>query len=137
MHQYDHAYQQLLTRSMHIPKLPFVSYSRILALSAAVSHTFMRPSYVVLARYCPSSDRAMAHSSPALFPSNGPPRCQLVKNPHAAAPFPHRYNQKDIRIAPTIRPSSFQPASSLKLQIFASPPNPTLAAFRPLRLATR
>lgn len=29
----------------------------------------MRPSYVVLARYCPSSESAIAHISPALLPS--------------------------------------------------------------------
>ena len=39
------------TRSMHMPKLPFVSYSRIFSLPASKSHTLMRPSEVVPARY--------------------------------------------------------------------------------------
>lgn len=51
------------------PKLPLVSNSRILAPSARLSHTLIRPSKDVAARYCPSSDRAIAHISPALFPS--------------------------------------------------------------------
>lgn len=53
-----------------MPKLPLVSYSRIFCRPARVSHTLMRPSYVVLARYCPSSESAIAHISPALLPSS-------------------------------------------------------------------
>lgn len=59
-----------LTRWIHMPKLPFVSNSLILSLDD-VSHTLTRPSCVVLARYLPSSLRAMAHTSPALPPSVG------------------------------------------------------------------
>lgn len=65
-----------------MPKLPFVSYSRIFCRAATVSHTLMRPSYVLPARYCPSSDSAIAQISPALLPSahhvalvSGPPSC--------------------------------------------------------------
>jgi hypothetical protein len=53
-----------------MPKLPFVSKSRIFAPSATVSQTLIRPSMVVLARYRPSAERAMAQTSPALLPSS-------------------------------------------------------------------
>lgn len=55
--------------SMHIPKLPCVSYSLIFCLFASRSHILILPSTVVLARNCPSSLRAMAHISPAVLPS--------------------------------------------------------------------
>ena len=61
----------------------------------------MRPSYVVLAKNCPSSLSATAHISPALFPSS-------------------------------ILPSSTHSPDSDILHIFTSPPNPALAAIRPL-----
>ena len=54
---------------MLIPKLPFVSNSRILAPFARLSHTLILPSNDVAARYCPSSERAIAHVSPTLLPS--------------------------------------------------------------------
>ena len=54
------------TMSIQVPKLPFVSNWWILGRSAAVrSQTLMRPSWVVLVRYCPSSERATAQISPA------------------------------------------------------------------------
>ena len=64
----SHCYQ-VHTKSTAIPKLPLVSYSRIFLPSARLSHTLMRPSKVVLARYCPSSESAIAQTSPALLPS--------------------------------------------------------------------
>lgn len=57
------------TKSMLIPKLHFVSNSRILAPLARLSHTLILPSKDVAARYCPSSERATAHVSPTLLPS--------------------------------------------------------------------
>lgn len=54
---------------MLIPKLPFVSKSRILIPFARLSHTLILPSKDVPARYCPSSERAIDHTSPALLPS--------------------------------------------------------------------
>ena len=54
---------------MLIPKLPFVSNSRILAPFARLSHTLILPSKDVAARYCPFSERAIDHISPALLPS--------------------------------------------------------------------
>ncbi len=54
---------------MLMPKLPLVSNSRILDPSARLSHTLILPSNDVAARYWPSSERAMAHISPALLPS--------------------------------------------------------------------
>lgn len=56
-------------RSIDIPKFPLVSNSRIFAQFAKLSQTLTRPSTEVLARYWPSSDRAIAHISPALLPS--------------------------------------------------------------------
>jgi hypothetical protein len=52
-----------------MPKLPFVSYSRIFFRPSFKSHTLILPSYVVLAKNCPSSLSAMAQISPALLPS--------------------------------------------------------------------
>lgn len=57
------------TKSMLIPKLLFVSNSRILAPFARLSHTLILPSKDVAARYCPSSERAIAQISPTLLPS--------------------------------------------------------------------
>jgi hypothetical protein len=87
---------------MHMPKLPLVSNSRIFFLSFTKSQTFILPSYVVLARYCPSSLSAIAQTSPALFSS-------------------------------TIAPSSSHCPDSATVHILTSPPNPALAAWRPLR----
>lgn len=58
-----------LTRSIDKPKLPLVVNSRILEQSAKISHTLIRPSIEVLAKYWLSADRAIAHISPALLPS--------------------------------------------------------------------
>lgn len=55
------------TKSTLSPKLPLVSYSRILSFPANKSHTLMRPSCVVPAKYCPSNDKHTAHNSPAFF----------------------------------------------------------------------
>ena len=54
---------------MLVPKIPFVSNSRILAPFARLSHTLILPSKDVAARYRPSSERAIDHISPALLPS--------------------------------------------------------------------
>ena len=51
------------------PKLPLVSNWRILRPSARLSHILILPSKEVAARYCPSSERAIDHISPAILAS--------------------------------------------------------------------
>lgn len=97
-------------RSTHKPKEPEpacpASYSRNFSdLSPNRSHTLTRPSYVVEARYWPSSLRARAHTSPAALP--GP----LVRSNS---------------------PNGCQPPDSASFHIFTSPPKPADAATLPL-----
>ena len=117
----------ICTRSILIPKLPFVSNSRILAPSARLSHTFILPSKDVAARYCPSSERTRAHISPALLPS---------AHLSAFQSLPSRVIHRE-EIAPTILPFSLQWPLPSTDQILISPPKPTLAAACPFLLVAR
>lgn len=91
-----------------MPKLPElalpVSYSRITlgASLSRTSHTRIFPSLVVVARYCPLSLSAIAHTDASLATSAGTSLC----GPHS-------------------------PESGLALQILISPPKPALAATFP------
>ena len=103
---------------MLIPKLPFVSNSRILAPFARLSHTLILPSNDVAARYCPSSERTIAHISPALLPST-----------QVSALYILQIGQLCRRkAAPTISVLSPHRPSSCAAHILISPPKPTLAA---------
>lgn len=103
-----------------MPKLPFVSNSLIFSLDD-VSHTLIRPSWVVLARYVPSSLREIAHTSPALLPSN--------RSQNVSACKPGAKKEHERKHEPTTEPASFQAQSSPRLQSLTSPPKPALAAF--------
>lgn len=112
------------TRSMLIPKLPFVSNSRILAPLARLSHTLILPLKDVAARYCPSSDRAIDHISPALLPSGQTSTLYSLQM---------EWLRKG-KAAPTILVFSPHRPSSRTSQILTSPPKPTLAATCPFLL---
>lgn len=98
----------MLLRSTHIPKLPElalpVSYSRITlgASLSRTSHTRILPSLVVVARYCPLSLSAIAHTDASLAASAGTSAC-----------------------------GTHSPDSGLALQTLISPPKPALAATLP------
>ena len=124
---------QSSTNAIEIPKLPFVSYSRILGMPGSFKlQTCTLPLILLLAKYDPSALSAIAQASPALSPSvesqNGDPTTARVKvSPDGDVSSLSVHSPGNL---PLISPSAAHWPSSPSLHIFTLPSKPALAARR-------